>query len=531
MAGFSRATHLLCAGFCDDAVEAFQTLYADAAACADEALMAACLCELAWCSYKLGRPEEALEYAIGARRLWDSLGNSEEVARSLAVQAIVFLDLGFSDEAFELAERAVALVESGSDSALLAFALNIKGVVLAVCHEIDLGIGLITQAASLATQQGNLAAQGYYLLNLGFCHARMAEEADRLGKADFVRTARDIAIALYERAIESARATGDLWTQRAALCNAGELHSLLGNASQAGRCLADWIALPGEPGSSMRIQYLYTASLVLLRSGKLEAARDAAVKAVAMAERSQQIDHQVNALARLAEIEEALGDAAAALATFKRFHACYVQQSGETAQRRVRIEEIRSETRQLRIQAATLADQALRDPLTGIANRRSFDQVLNQLAGSDIVIAIVDLDHFKTINDRYSHIVGDAVLQRVARVIAAQMGESGHAARLGGEEFALVFAGLSLADALAICEGICQAIASVNWSDLAPGLAVTASIGLAGGDGTVPSGEIMQIADNRLYIAKTNGRNCVVAADALVLVPSATPDERRRWRA
>src|SRR5690606_33133098 len=199
---------------------------------------------------------------------------------------------------------------------------------------------------------------------------------------------------------------------------------------------------------------------------------------------------------KLAEILEALGDSAAALTLHKRFHALYVRQSGETARRRARIEEIRTQTEQLRSRAATLADQALSDPLTGIANRRSFDQILNRLAGTPLAIAIVDLDNFKSANDRFSHIIGDAVLQRVAHTLVAQIGPHGHAARLGGEEFALIFPDASEATAAAFCDGVRTTIAATDWSDLAPDLVVTVSIGLASGDGDTPSGALMQAADN-----------------------------------
>ena len=528
--GFSRGTHLLRAGHCSDALLEFQAAYAEADALGDLDLMAACLCEMAWCSYKLGHPEEALECALGAQRLQERQGNQSELARALAVASIVFLDLGFSDEAFDLSARAVELAESGDDAALLAFALNAKGVVLAVCREPELGITLIQRAVTLAHAQDNAAAEAYYQLNLGFCHSRIAEESDSIGTSG-AGAMRELAIALFERSVALAEESGDLWTLRVALGNAAELHSMQGRYAEARHNLAAIQAMPGDPGTSLRIHYLYTLSDVLLRSGDLAVARSAASEALALAEASQQIDHQVNALGKLAQIHEALGETAEALATFKRFHASYIRQSGETARRRVRIEEIRTETRQLRSQAATLSDLALTDPLTGIANRRSFDLILNRLAGTAISLAIVDLDHFKAVNDNYSHIVGDAVLQRVASVMVSQIGPHGHAIRLGGEEFALIFPDAPEATAASFCEGIRFAISDTDWSDLAPGLRVTASIGLASGDGAIPSGDLMETADSRLYIAKTNGRDRVVFSDSLVILPAGKPGERRRWHA
>jgi diguanylate cyclase (GGDEF)-like protein len=523
---------LLRAGLCDEAMVEFRAVYVEAETTDDSALMAACLCEMAWCCYKLGLVEQGLECAMGARWLRQRQDDTVELARAMAIEAILFLDLGFSDEAFDLAEQAVALAEAGDDAALLAFALNAKGIVLAVCREIEMGMELVERAVSVAADHANSAAEAYYLVNLGFCHAKIAEEADKFGEEERAIGEREAAIELTDRAIGMAEDSGDHWTLRVALGNAAEMLGLQGRFDIALKYLDRSAQLPGEPGTSLRIHYLYVLGDVLFRAGHLYKARMVMADALALADESHQIDHQVNAAHKLAEILEALGDAAAALALHKRFHTLYVRQSGETARRRARIEEIRAETEQLRSRAATLADQALSDPLTGIANRRSFDQILNRLAGTPLAIAIVDLDNFKAVNDRFSHIVGDAVLQRVARALVAQIGPHGHAARLGGEEFALIFPDAPEATAAAFCEGVRAAIGATNWSDLAPDLSVTVSIGLATGDGTAPSGDLLQVADNRLYAAKANGRDQIVSTDGPVIAPMATiAGERRRWRA
>ena len=524
--------HLLRAGLCDEAMVEFRAVYAEAEAADDDELMAASLCEMAWCCYKLGRSEQGLECAMGAKWFRQRQDSKVELARTMAVEAILFLDLGFSDEAFDLADEAVRLAEAGDEAAVLGFTLNAKGIVLAVCRELDLGMDLLERAVAVAASQANIAAEAYYLLNLGFCHAKIAEEAGKFGEDERAIGEREAAIELTERAIELADASGDYWTLRVALGNAAEMLGLQGRHDIALQYLDRSASLSGEPGTSLRIHYLYTLGDVLFRAGHLYRARMVMADALALADESHQIDHQVNTASKLAEILEALGDSAAALTLHKRFHALYVRQSGETARRRARIEEIRTQTEQLRSRAATLADQALSDPLTGIANRRSFDQILNRLAGTPLAIAIVDLDNFKSVNDRFSHIVGDAVLQRVAHTLVAQIGPHGHAARLGGEEFALIFPDAPEATASAFCEGVRATIGAIDWSDLAPDLAVTVSIGLASGDGDTPSGELMQAADNRLYVAKANGRDQVVSTDSMVLVPIATTEgERRRWRA
>jgi diguanylate cyclase (GGDEF)-like protein len=135
---------------------------------------------------------------------------------------------------------------------------------------------------------------------------------------------------------------------------------------------------------------------------------------------------------------------------------------------------------------------------------------------------MLDLDHFKRVNDRFSHAVGDGVLRRVADIMRATLAavvapDTRLAARLGGEEFAIALAGHSAVtreEAHAVCEALRVAIATVDWGAVAPGLSVTASLGLALYDEAPDAAGRMQIADARLYDAKHAGRNRVAWDDA-----------------
>ncbi|MGV8856405.1 MAG: diguanylate cyclase [Devosia sp.] len=528
---FLRGARLLRDGLCVQALDVFRGVYAGAQSAGNTEMMAAALCEIGWSCYRLGEAEQGLEGATSAILLWERLGNRLEMARAMAVQAVLYLELGFSDEAYDLSTRALVLAQADSDVAVLAFVLNIKGIVLTVCHEVELGTRLIEQAVGIANHQKNQTAAGYYLLNLGFCHARMADEATALAEPDRATAERDAAIELTSEAIRLARGSGDLWTLRVALANNAEMLALHGSHYQALVLLEQCAGLPDIPSTGLRIQFLYTLGDVLFRAGRLDDARLSATQAVQLATATKLIDHQVNAVRKLAEILEAQGDIAAALVQHKRFHCLYVRQSGETAQRRARIESIRSETELWRSRAAVLADQALSDPLTGIANRRSIDQILARLAGTPFCLAIVDLDHFKSINDRFSHSVGDTVLQRVALTLVDQLGAHGHAGRLGGEEFALVLPNVPEASATALCEGVRIAVAGIDWSDLNAGLHVTISIGLAGGDGGQSAAVLMQLADARLYAAKAGGRDRVQSSLSTPGGRDAAGGVRRQWRA
>ena len=95
---------------------------------------------MAWCCMRLGDVEAGLECAVAARRLWGKLDDAAELARIKAIEAFLLLDIGLSDDAFDMASLAVATAESSNDVPALAFALNAKGVTLAVCRQVPMAV-------------------------------------------------------------------------------------------------------------------------------------------------------------------------------------------------------------------------------------------------------------------------------------------------------------------------------------------------------------------------------------------------------
>jgi diguanylate cyclase (GGDEF)-like protein len=129
-------------------------------------------------------------------------------------------------------------------------------------------------------------------------------------------------------------------------------------------------------------------------------------------------------------------------------------------------------------------------------------------------LAIADLDHFKDVNDTYSHETGDEVLKGVAEVFRAAVRTPDVVARYGGEEFLLLFPESSLSEAERACEKIRIALLEHPWTDIAPGLKVTASFGVAYSADADNSTALIAMADRNLYAAKREGRNRVRAASA-----------------
>ena len=151
------------------------------------------------------------------------------------------------------------------------------------------------------------------------------------------------------------------------------------------------------------------------------------------------------------------------------------------------------------------------DALTGVRSRRWVQAELPALLRTasrhdgPAAVAIVDVDHFKAVNDRWGHHVGDEVLVDVARSLLHAPGVT-HAARLGGEEFLLVLPGPSPTWE-AVTEQVRTGVSSLRWPGSAPGLHVSVSIGVAAAEVEDPLTDTLRRADRRLYRAKTAGRD------------------------
>ena len=123
--------------------------------------------------------------------------------------------------------------------------------------------------------------------------------------------------------------------------------------------------------------------------------------------------------------------------------------------------------------------------------------------------AVADLDHFKEVNDRLGHTIGDKALRESALLLKSLCKESDLVARIGGEEFALILPGLTRETAAAFCEQLRRAVESNHWQTLHVDLGVTISIGLTQWDGSAEVDELIATADAQLYRAKRAGRNQV----------------------
>ncbi|MGM0412000.1 MAG: biofilm regulation diguanylate cyclase SiaD [Pseudomonadota bacterium] len=174
----------------------------------------------------------------------------------------------------------------------------------------------------------------------------------------------------------------------------------------------------------------------------------------------------------------------------------------------------------LRELTESLQEAALHDHLTGLANRRFLSERLDAeieragRSGTPLTIALMDIDHFKAVNDRYGHACGDRVLCGVARTITESLREYDLCGRWGGEEFLLILPDTTPSEATEVCERLREAVAnSTAIAEEGAGV-ITVSIGISAVTEGVGEGRAaaMERADRRMLSAKEAGRNRVVAA-------------------
>ncbi|MET0426587.1 MAG: diguanylate cyclase [Actinoplanes sp.] len=218
-----------------------------------------------------------------------------------------------------------------------------------------------------------------------------------------------------------------------------------------------------------------------------------------------------------AELHASRGEFAEAFAVHKIFFASHNRMHSLQRESRARTRQAMFETTEARQEAERFREQARRDPLTGLRNRRYVDEQLPGLIDTDLALtlAIVDLDHFKRVNDLLSHDVGDQVLVQVAKLLETELAAvspDGFVARMGGEEFLMVLPDIPADRAHGQVDGIRRAIADYDWAELVRNLPVTVSIGLAClSDAEEPTQSgLLSIADRNLYAAKHGGRDQVV---------------------
>jgi two-component system cell cycle response regulator len=253
-------------------------------------------------------------------------------------------------------------------------------------------------------------------------------------------------------------------------------------------------------------------------AGRYADAQIALDRAVAECERNGLARLRARARQEQAALHAAAGDYRAAYEEHMLFHADSSALHSAQRESRARAMQAVFEANEARLASEHFREMAHRDALTGLHNRRYVNERLPALLAeaaasrSPISVAIADLDHFKRINDTLSHATGDTVLQHIGALLQEAATGPAIAARMGGEEFLLIFPGADGAEASRRCELLRLRIRTHGWQPVTGSLAVTTSIGITTAlDGRATVTALLSQADRNLYAAKRAGRDRVVA--------------------
>ncbi|GAA3813321.1 GGDEF domain-containing protein [Cellulomonas soli] len=476
--------------------------------------------------HALGQDSDALTAAARTEHLARDSSELVWESRALARQGLVHHDLGNIEDAVDLLTRAVELRREADDVAGTADVLTTLGTVYtAMPHFAPQAAGVLTQAHRLWLQAGDpdraSIAHAHLARTFVETSSRLAEENPRGARAAARR-----ALALALEAVQEADASGLSRTAIDARFTVVAAHVLADDLPAAGAVLdTAEDMLDRFPSAMQRLALHRIRAGWLVRSGRYAEAAKEATAGLVLCDELRRPAERAGLLQVLVDADEARGELAAALDALHELHELTVRTGDAMAQRRAvllgsRMELERAErvaeaerrrSEALEEHNARLVHEASHDPLTGLANRRALDRELTRRVQERAVftVALVDVDHFKRVNDTWSHQTGDAVLQRMAHTLRDGLRNGDLAARYGGEEFALVLDGLDGPRAAEVCDRLRARVAALTWDGPMSGSQVTISIGVSG---WVPEEGVdvtLARADAALYGAKESGRNQV----------------------
>ena len=482
----------------------------------------------------------AARLAAQAREIGLRSGQPAAAAQGLVAWGRTLWSGGELEDALDALEQALPNALAFGTARLQVHNFNLLGLVHADLGHLDTSLGLHQRALVAAESAGVADLQLLACTNLAGRWLALGKRHEAAGDPHAATAAWQQVISLHQRT--------ETLVQRHQLAH-GWPHFLTGYAAallrlgrehDGQRAFAAHRALTeAHPDRSS----LPHAALHLARHHQRQGDLDAALAAVheGLAEATR-----LGAKQRLAElhglasdITEAQRDFEQALAHHKHFHTwreeCALDRARmkstllavrlqtdqalqEAQTQRAQAQELAAANQNLQAHAQSLAREARIDALTGLDNRRSLDAFLPLWHSTAceqqraLYAALLDLDHFKAINDQWGHAVGDEVLRRVGGLMRAQCREGDLAARFGGEEFVVVWPGATEASALRACERLRATVQAQDWAQLRQGLQVTVSIGLADLALAPSAASGLERADQALYTAKHQGRNRTVLA-------------------
>jgi diguanylate cyclase (GGDEF)-like protein len=464
--------------------------------------------------YRLGDPAAALEHYLACAAIEADLAPPGDRALTLGSIAAIHRQLGDYLAAAACLERALDLLEPEGDGLVRATTLAEQGLTLGHLGRFDEALGHLDAAISIALACDSPARLRDVRLVLAEVRSLQADHIAALAAA---RSAHELSRSLGDRFVEAralllmgqARqmmpdddATDDLPALdrfRAALAIGNEVGALY-----IQRDAHEGLARAFEHSGEITLALRHLKALLAAERRIFDEESDRRTRGLTMRYETDRARKEAE-IQRLRNVELALALDRLAVAN---------RQSEELLTR-------------LQEQARLLEQQATEDPLTGLANRRRFDGELERELeraarfGHPFSLALLDIDHFKAVNDRYSHQTGDRVLQTLASLLRGLVRDVDLVARIGGEEFAILFPETDEKRSVRAVERIRRTVERHQWGTIEPGLTVTLSGGVSAIMGAGEAQVLLAAADRSLYEAKRRGRNRVVQASSVVIAAAS----------
>ena len=458
-------------------------------------------------------PQLAIEDCLAAAALYAREGFSSHVAALAANVAGMAEVAGDWASAVEYAVAAtVQLADVQLDDAQSARASSALCAFYGHMAAFELALPFGRRSAEAAIRIGlpsvNATTFVYGYIALEAIHAEAGSTEDRLQWRTAVDEMAEFLCSLDD--VVGSRVLGAGLAAEAALLD--------DDLETATELIADTDEITGKAAPFLQPWFTFVRASVARRHGQLERAESLLSEALPGLEATADDHCLLRALAERALTREQGGDLAGALADtrrradlVRRWHVDRVEQFATMVAARAELERDGS---QLRRQAEELGKAAIEDPLTGLHSRRWLSRRIEELEAQegDGTVLVIDIDHFTTINDTHGREVGDQVLVAVGDILRASF-RDGDVVRYGGEEF-LVSLLTDGPTANAIADRARMAITHASFDEIAPDLRLTISLGTASGP-MVRVRELIDAANDALYVAKQSGRNRVVGANRL----------------
>ncbi len=460
---------------------------------------------------RTGRVTEAGAIATEVNRWARQHGPQALLARSHLVLSSVLEGIGDAAACLDHALRAVDLVDDEGSPRTRANFLTRLADALAMAGSFDAARQRYREAQSIFVAIGDVERQLNVLNNLAYGESESGNALTALQTAEEMRAVAESSGLGLNPAFLDTLAT--------AYIGVGDFEQA---ENEIGRAMASLDA-SGDVQAVTPAELLLTLAEAQRRQGRLEAAQASLDRCRAICAERDLAGIEVDALRDQAELHAAAGRFDLAYEMHKVYHARTDSLASARREAAARTRQALFETTEARQEARRYWRQARTDAMTGLPNRRYVDEELpirmGEVArGVPMVVAIVDADHFKCVNDTLSHEVGDRVICELAGVLQAAL-DGGHVvadashgfvARLGGEEYLVVLRGLDAPAARDVLEGMRAAVANHPWRAGIGDLPVTISIGATVARPDDKQSELLGRADRNLYAAKNAGRNRVL---------------------